>query len=372
MGQRMQGPQCQVRNWFTDTIDPGTNALMAHRSPGPTGHRRHHHPKPQRPTLPVLIFDKDTIMEFLRSVARSKVLAHHVVAIWKEDPKASTTLHLYYWVASHLAHTHRQPGVLTLSWGDESKINGEVDKEARSLYELFVERASRGAASVVEFAEEQERSRERNIGTVEAVCKEVKEINKEFREDIVLLPLASLIVTKCAATMIFKTAGALVEAPAVFAKELGLFLFDMGYDVTVTFITNWKFARDAGAVLVAGWKAVKEALTDGAQKASEKLGEKAADKAESKLVEHGDKLAQSYFDKLVGKAEEELTKRAAANRALLNRTHLAWAAARGAKRVISNGVKLLWLVRNITKAATDAKEELDELDYFDIVRDRLR
>jgi hypothetical protein len=281
LGERIPGPTCQVKNWFSDQIDPGTTSLMTHRPPtivGPEKHHQHHHRRPKK-TVSVLPINEKKTIQFLHSVARSKVLAHHINAKWQPttDPskkqEASWAERAIFWAASTVAGTTHEPGIMTISMGDESKINGETNAETESLVKAFHERISRGPKSLHSFMEEQQKARSRNLATIEAVCGEVKEINREFRANLTDFG-RSLVEIKCSAIIGYKTVG-------FFAKGIAAFFWSVGADVAISVITEWQDADAADAIAGAG----REAEVDAWQKLSEDATEKGLEKAASKVEE---------------------------------------------------------------------------------------
>ena len=69
---------------------------------------------------------------------------------------------------------------MTISMGDESRINGETDAETKSLLKAFDKGFREGRSRCTASWKSNKETRSRNVFTIQAVCDEVKEINKEF------------------------------------------------------------------------------------------------------------------------------------------------------------------------------------------------
>jgi hypothetical protein len=304
------------------------------------------------------------ILDFLHSVARSKVLAHHITAKWDPTKDADWRERLIFWASSKLAGTKQPPGVLTVSWGDESKINGEADKELASLSKTFGERVSRSPKAALDFMEEQERARQRNLGTIDAICRDVKAINVTFREEFALL-FAHMILIKCEATIIMKTIG-LVE------EGIRGFFCQVGYDVAVTLATEWSEAEKAEVIASAG----REAEVDAWQKIAENTAEHAAKDAEAKMAGRfertGTKAVADLFNDVLKNTEDEAMKAFMKSAHVFKRAHMAKALAKGVGKGIVDGMKALWFAKDVYIAVREAHESFRELDYVDTVRRRLQ
>ena len=360
------GPQCQVRNWFIDPIDTGTSARTTNHPPGPHAHRnRHHHNKPSQKArvqmkVPVVVFDDDMVLAFLHAVARSAVLVRHVNVTWNPTQKPGLLERLLFWKDSKFAGTSREPGSMTVTWGDESRIDQQTVAATRELLLEFNTRLSRSPKSGVSFLEEQEKARERNIATIEAAYQEVTSANAELRSSL-KWHLAPLIVTKAGATVAVKVA-------AFLETKLKGFFVDLGYDVLVAVGTELSQGSDAKVAIVAGGKeAGKDALQESVEKGTEKAGAKIAGKMEDSLLEKsaGARALRMLYDDLlkssVERAEREILTKVSKN----NLGRLGGVLSRGVRKGLRQGlpkaVKGVFGIVDIYQALDQARTEFREL-----------
>jgi hypothetical protein len=371
LGERIPGPTCQVKNWFSDQIDPGTAALMTHRPPtivGHTKHHHHHHRRPQKITVRVLPIHEEKTIAFLHSVARSKVLAHHITAQWKpaKDParkeEASRAERFLFWLASKAAGTDQEPGILTISMGDESRINDETNAETKSLVTAFHERLSRGPKSLHSFMEEQQRARARNLVTIEAVYDEVKQINKEFRANLTDFG-RTLVEIKCSAIIGFKTVGFIEE-------RMLAFFINIGADVAISVISEWQDAEAADAIANAG----REAEVDAWQKISENATEHGLKQVAAAvnariakgLVQTGDQALADLYSSLLKNTEDTvvrgLLRRSLVFPRVMRSARIGAAISRGLGKGIKRGVSALWLAKDVYMAVQQARDEYSKME----------
>jgi hypothetical protein len=348
-------------------MDPGTTALTTHRPPTIVVHEKHHHHHHQhhhrhlrKIAVRVLPIHEKKTIEFLHSVARSKVLAHHISASWKPttDPakkeEASWAERAIFWAASKVARTKQEPGILTISMGDESKINGETNAETKGLLRAFDERLSRGPKSLHSFMEEQQRARARNLATIEAVCGEVKEINKEFRANLSDFG-RTLVEIKCSAIIGFKTVGFIADGLAVF-------FYNLGADVAISVISEWQDAEGADAIASAGREAEVDAWQKVSEDAAEGVLKKAAAKVEGRLAQTGNQALGDLFSDLLKDTEDKALKGVLASSRVLKKAKIGKAIGRGLGKGIERGVSALWLAKDVYMAVEQARDEYRRME----------
>ena len=243
---------------------------------------------------------------------------------------------------------------MTISMGDESRINGETDAETKSLLKAFDERLSRGPKSLHSFMEEQQRARSRNLSTIEAVCDEVKEINKEFRANLSDFGRA-LVEIKCSAIIGFKTVGFIADGLAVF-------FYNLGADVAISVISEWQDAEGADAIASAGreaevdaWQKVSEDATEGALK-------KAAAKAEGRFAQTGNQALGDLFSDLLKDTEDKALKGVLEGSRVLKKAKIGKAIGRGLGKGIERGVSALWLAKDVYMAVEQARDEYRRME----------
>lgn len=375
MGERIQGPQCQVRNWFDDEMDPGTTALTTHRTPG----HHHHHRKitaPPNPIkLPVIVFDEKLMMEFLRTSARAKVMARHISIVYTTPKSPSWGEVVTQFAVNATAGFYGiegsvEEGITSVAFGDESKIEAEAKKGLNELIATFNERFQRSVGSGCRFLNEQERERARNVAIVQAFYDEVVEVNHKLRHDL-LHPLKVLIAVKLAATIGFKLG-------SLFVTKGWYFLTGIAYDVSTELISEWDKAEQAKVVVMAGSKGKKrlavaaatEAVADSIQKVtetgSEKLAETLFEMVEHQILHETQEGLKSMFRHVAGETAEQFWKRSgdAANamaKAQLGRS-LGRAVGRGLIKGTVRGIQGLWFGKDVVLAYWTAKEEWKEAE----------
>jgi hypothetical protein len=348
------GPLNHLGDRISDPIDPGTTALVAHRSP----RHRHRYKKPlskpiPEPPIPIVVFHYRVVLDFLRSVARTTIMEKHVSVTYEKIKDPTWVERFMFFRASLWAGTEREPGVSSIGFGDPDKIRGEVDDLELALFKTFLARFSRGAESATRFLEEQESARARYAKTIDYAYTLAKDTNKAFADDL-RIHAKILIATKCASTIVFKAVGAVVEGWAQIC-------IDIGYDVSVSVITEWNDTHQAHAAVIAG---VGDAGMDAVQDVTEAIADKSVEVAGTK----GERaLAKLYLDLLKETEDHVLQDFLAGSHAVQNTLtsfpgkRLMQAAGRGLGKGLTRGVKALWFARDLKNAYYQAHKEWDEV-----------
>ena len=360
--------ECRVRNWFQDPMDPGTMALTTHRAP-----KHHFHHKQKRPDkvvkvwmqVPMIIFDEDALYKFFRASARAKVLGHHVQLAWKTlEPKGRLDRFLFlfdrfvFWKDSLYAGTKREPGTLVMSFGDESKIDEEIDKTQQAIMKTYDERMNRSVESAVHFLNEQDRDQSRYVKAIQDAYEEWLKTNEEksheMRKDV-----AVFIAVKLEATILVKTI-------AYAEKAAKAFFIDMGYDVTTSVAEEIRDASKAKLAFVVGKEALKDKLRHESEHAPQ-LAAKMEAKLEAELLKsEGKKAVRELWEDLLKDSVNESEKKVLTEllKKEVNRAALGGAISRGIrkglKKALPKTVKGLWLGAEILEALNTARKELDE------------
>jgi hypothetical protein len=291
-------PACTPGSWgHNDASDPDVRTAVMGDTSSPVGTGKDRcspdvgRSRLRRRTVRLIVFDKKSVLRFLRSVALARAQQSRVKLRWVED-KSGFMRGVYsvmFWKG--------RPGWAEVDPGDADEIIRLADKYTEEYMRSFVEHCARGPESIKKYMEGLAEGREYSLNAVRDTYRDAAELNVDARREAAK-GIETLAKYRLGSTLFVKTAALIVSLVGPKKTQAATGAIDLGYDLSLMTIDNWDTSNRARAIAVG--EKYGELATD-------KVGEKLEEKAEEKLIE-GEKFSQHVesLEKLVARYEKEL------------------------------------------------------------------